>query len=134
MTSKIFVNFPVKNLAASIEFYNKLGYRTNPKFTDETAASIVVNEHIYVMLLTEKRFQDFIPHGISDAKKATEVLVALSLENRAAVDEIVAKAVAAGGVTFRQPEDHGFMYGHAFQDLDGHIWEPFWMDPTAAQG
>ena len=134
MSTKIFVNLSVKKLDASMAFYKKLGFSFNAQFTDETAACMVISEHNYAMLLTEKKFQDFIPHSICDAKKSTEVLVAISLENREKVDEIVAKAVAAGGTTFRKPEDHGFMYGHAFQDLDGHIWEPFWMDPAAVNG
>ena len=131
MSTKIFVNLPVKNLDKSIEFFTKLGYTFNPQFTDKTAACMVISDDIYAMLLTYEKFKGFTPKEIADATKSTEVLVALSLENRGQVDEIVRKAVAAGGSTYNEPQDHGFMYAHGFQDLDGHIWEVFFMDPSA---
>lgn len=134
MTTKIFVNLPVQDLSASIAFFQKLGYNFNPQFTDETAACMVVSEDIYAMLLTHEKFKTFSPHPISDARKSTEVLIALSCDSRAQVDDLVAKAVAAGGNTYNQPQDHGFMYGHGYQDLDGHVWELFWMDPAVAEG
>ncbi|HKY63407.1 MAG TPA: VOC family protein [bacterium] len=130
MANKIFVNLPVKNLDRSVSFFTKLGFKFNPQFTDETATCMIVTDDIFVMLLTEPKFKGFIPNEICDAKKSTEVLVALSLENRQQVDEIVSKALAGGGRTFREPEDLGFMYAHSFQDPDGHIWEPFYMDPS----
>ena len=129
MASKIFVNLPVENLNKSIEFFTKLGFSFNQQFTDETATCMIVTDDIFVMLLTEPKFKTFTP--ICDTKKYTEVLVALSLENRAQVDEMVRKAVAAGGATYNEPQDHGFMYAHGFQDLDGHIWEVFFMEPSA---
>jgi uncharacterized protein len=128
---KIFVNLPVKDLDKSVEFFTKLGYEFNPQFTDETATCMIVSEDIYVMLLTEPKFKTFIPHGISDARKATEVLVCLTADSRQAVDEIIAKAVAGGGTTFSKPQDYGFMYGHSYQDLDGHIWEFVYLEPGA---
>jgi len=131
MTTQIFVNLPVKDLNRSKEFFAKLGYSFNAQFTDENAASMVVSETIYVMLLTREFFKSFIPNEICDATKSTEVLVCLSFESRAEVDEIVAKAIAAGGTTYKEPQDHGFMYGHGFQDLDGHIWEVIFMEPSA---
>jgi uncharacterized protein len=131
MSTKIFVNLPVKDLNNSIEFFTKLGFTFNPQFTDETATCMVVSDDIFVMLLTHGKFQAFTPKKICDATKSTEVLVALSCENREKVDEMVRKAVAAGGTTYKEPQDHGFMYGHGFQDLDGHIWEVFYMDPSA---
>jgi uncharacterized protein len=131
MATKIFVNLPVKDLNKSIEFFSKLGYTFNAQFTDETATSMIVAEDIYVMLLTEAKFKTFTPKPVCDATKSTEVLVALSCENRQQVDEMVRKAVAAGGSTYNEPQDHGFMYAHGFQDLDGHIWEVFFMDPSA---
>ena len=131
MPTKIFVNLPVKNLDKSVEFFTKLGFRFNPQFTDETATCMIVTDEIFVMLLTEPKFKAFTPKEICDAKKYTEVLIALSLDSRERVDEIVRKAVAAGGTTYKEPEDHGFMYAHSFQDLEGHIWEPFYMDPSA---
>ncbi|HEY3180123.1 MAG TPA: VOC family protein [Casimicrobiaceae bacterium] len=133
MTTKIFVNLPVKNLAKSMEFFKRLGYGFNAQFTDETAACMVVSDDIYVMLLTHDKFKSFTPKPIADATKSTEVLVCLSSESRANVDEMIRKAVAAGGTTYKQPEDHGFMYGHGFQDLDGHIWEVIYMEPSAVK-
>ena len=131
MASKIFVNLPVKNLTKSIEFFTKLGFSFNQQFTDETATCMIVTDDIFVMLLTQEKFKTFTPNEICDAKKYTEVLVCLSLEGRAKVDEMVRKAVAAGGTTYNEPQDHGFMYGHGFQDLDGHIWELIYMEPGA---
>lgn len=131
MATKIFVNLPVKNLNDSVEFFNKLGFTFNPQFTDETASCMVVSDDIFVMLLTHEKFKDFTPKEICDATKSTEVLVCLSRENREGVDEIVRNAVAAGGTTYNEPKDYGFMYGHGFQDLDGHIWEVIYMEPSA---
>jgi predicted lactoylglutathione lyase len=133
MASKIFVNLPVKNLNKSIEFFTKLGYKFNQQFTDETATCMIVTDDIFVMLLTEEKFKTFTHKEICDAKKYTEVLVCLSLDSRAKVDEMVRKAVAAGGATYNEPQDHGFMYGHGFQDLDGHIWELIYMEPGAVK-
>ena len=133
MATKIFVNLPVGNLARSKTFFEHLGFRFNPQFTDDTAACMVVSGDIYVMLLTEAKFREFTPKAICDAKKATEVLVALSLDSREQVGDMVRKAVAAGGTTYAQPKDHGFMLQHGFQDPDGHIWELVHMDPAAVQ-
>jgi predicted lactoylglutathione lyase len=94
---------------------------------------MIVTDDIFVMLLTEEKFKTFTPKEICDTNKYTEVLVALSLENRAKVDEMVRKAVGAGGATYNEPQDHGFMYAHGFQDLDGHIWEVFFMEPSAVK-
>ena len=131
MASKIFVNLPVKNLANSVEFFTSLGFRFNQQFTDDTATCMVVTENIFVMLLTEAKFKTFTPKEICDTAKYSEVLVCLALESRAKVEEMVRQAVAAGGATYNEPQDHGFMYGHGFQDLDGHIWELIYMDPGA---
>ncbi|MBW4491418.1 MAG: VOC family protein [Trichocoleus desertorum ATA4-8-CV12] len=131
MTTQIFVNLPVKNLKQSIEFFTQLGFQFNPQFTDETATCMVVSENISVMLLTHEKFKMFTPKAICDATKSTEVLVCLSTESREKVDEIVRKAIAAGGTTYNEPQDHGFMYAHGFQDLDGHIWELMYMEPSA---
>jgi uncharacterized protein len=131
MSTQIFVNLPVKDLNKSVEFFTKLGYQFNPKFTDENATCMIVAENIFVMLLVEEFFKTFAPKQICDTTKSVEVLVALSFESRAAVDEMVRKAIAAGGTTYKEPQDHGFMYQHGFQDLDGHIWEIFFMEPSA---
>lgn len=128
---KIFVNLPVSDLKLSMEFFQGLGFEFNPQFTDENAACMVVSEYNYVMLLTKTYFQTFTPKPISDAAKTTEVLTAISCQNREEVDELVQKAVAGGGSTYNEPKDHGFMYQHGFQDPDGHIWELFYMDETA---
>ncbi len=132
-TKKIFVNLPVKNLDKSKDFFAKLGFSFNVQFTDATAACMIVSEDIYVMLLTQSKFKTFTPREICDTAKNTEVLVCLSSASRNEVDEVVRKAVAAGGKTFNQPQDYGFMYGHAFQDLDGHIWELAYMEPSAVK-
>ena len=131
MTTKIFVNLPVKDLKQSIAFFTRLGFAFDPQFTDETATCMIVSEHIFVMLLTHEKFRTFTPNPISDATKSTEVLVCLSIDSRKGVDEMVRKAVAAGGRIHNAPQDHGFMYAHGFQDLDGHIWEVIHMDPAA---
>jgi len=134
MPTKIFVNLPVKDLKKSMSFYDAIGFRNNPQFTDDTAACMVISDDIYVMILTEAKFKTFTPKKIADATTSTEVLTALSRESRVDVDDIVRKAIAAGGSTYAEPKDHGFMYQHGFQDPDGHIWEVLWMDPKAIQG
>jgi predicted lactoylglutathione lyase len=130
MVNEIYVNLPVKDLPRTVAFFRQLGFEFNPAFTNEHAAGMIVGDRMFVMLLSEPMFQGFTPKPVSDAHRSTEVLVALSLESRAAVDAMAAAAVAAGGRLPRAPQDHGFMYAQAFEDLDGHIWEPFWMDPT----
>jgi len=132
MPTQIFVNLPVKNLDKSVQFFTRLGYTFDPKFTDENATCMIVGENIYVMLLVESFFKTFTPKALCDATKSTEVLVALSAESRDEVDELVRKAVAAGGTTPNESKDYGFMYQHGYQDLDGHLWEVFYMDPNAA--
>ena len=130
MTRQIFVNLPVKDLNKSVEFFTKLGFTFNPQFTNEDATCMIVDENIFVMLLVEKFFQTFTPKEICDTSKSTEVLVSLSFESRAEVNEMVAKAIAAGGTTYKEPMDMGAMYQHGFQDLDGHLWEIFFMDES----
>ena len=131
MGTKIFVNLPVKDLSKSIEFFTKLGYTFNKQFTNENANSMIIGEDIFVMLLVEKFFKTFIKTEIADATKTTEALICLSADSRQAVDDMIKKAVDAGGTTYKEPQDHGFMYGHSYQDLDGHIWEIMWMGPAA---
>ncbi len=133
MATKIFVNLPVQDLKKSIDFFTKLGFSFNPQFTDETATCMIVSEDIFVMLLTHAKFKSFTPKPICDATKSTEVLVCLSCDSRDKVDDMVRKALAAGGTTYSQPQDHGFMYAHGFQDLDGHIWELVYMEPSAIE-
>ena len=129
MTQQIFVNLPVRDLERSKAFFTSLGFTFNPQFTNEQAACMVVSDDIFVMLLVENFFKTFTQKAVADATKSTEVLVCLSCESRAKVDELVAKAVVAGGTSPRAPQDQGFMYGHGFEDLDGHIWELMYMEP-----
>ncbi|MBI2558336.1 VOC family protein [Candidatus Woesearchaeota archaeon] len=130
MAKQIFVNLPIKDLNKSIAFFTKLGFKFNPQFTDENATCMIIGENMFAMLLVEKFFKTFIKKEIADAKKSTEVLVALAVESREKVDELVSKAIKAGGKEPREPQDHGWMYGRAFEDLDGHIWEVFYMDES----
>ncbi len=133
MNSQIFVNLPVKNLDLSKAFFAQLGYGFNAQFTNDDAACMVISEQIYVMLLTEPFFQGFTKKTIADAHKTTEMLLCLSCDSRAEVDELVKKAWAAGGKVTIEPQDHGFMYAHGFEDLDGHQWELCYMDPSYVQ-
>lgn len=132
MHQQIFVNLPVADLPRSKAFFERLGLGFNPRFTNEQGACLELGENIYAMLLTREFFQTFTDKTIADARRSAEVLLALSCENRAEVDALVARAVAAGATTPRPPQDLGFMYSHAFDDLDGHTWELFYMDMTAA--
>lgn len=126
---QIYVNLPVKDLARSRSFFAALGFEFNSQFSDDNAACMIVShDHIYVMLLAEPFFQTFTGKQIVDARTSTEVLLCLSRDSRAAVDGMVAKAVAAGGSVPREAQDHGFMYQHAFEDPDGHIWELAYME------
>ena len=127
----IFVNLPVRDLPRAKAFFTSLGFSFNPQFTNDQGACMVVAEGIYVMLLVEPFFQTFTKKPIADATKSTEVLVCLSCESRTEVDNLVSRAVAAGGTAPNAPQDHGFMYGHGFTDLDGHIWELVYMNPGA---
>jgi hypothetical protein len=126
--TQIFVNLPVKNLGKTIAFFTKLGFTFNPHFTDKKAACMIIGKNIFAMLLVEKFFKMFTKKKIANTKKTTEVLLALSVESRKKVDELMRKAIKAGGKEPRKPEDHGWMYGRDFEDLDGHIWEVFTMD------
>jgi hypothetical protein len=124
MHEQIYVNLPVKDLQRSIDFFTRLGYSFDERFSNDLATCMVVGPNIHVMLLTEAFFQGFIgDKQITDARRSTEALLCLSCHSRAQVDGLVAQAAAAGGRIPRPPQDHGFMYGHAFEDLDGHLWE-----------
>ena len=132
MPKLIFVNLPVADLPSAKAFYEAIGATNNPMFTDETAACMVFSETIHVMLLTHAKFAQFTPKRIADAKETSEVLICVSADSREEVDDITERALAAGGREPREKQDHGFMYGRSFEDLDGHIWEPMWMDLEAA--
>jgi predicted lactoylglutathione lyase len=130
----MFVNLPVKDLPASRAFFEALGFSFNPAFSNDEAACLIVAENIFVMLLTEDRFRDFITGPISDAHAATEVLTCITADSRDAVDTMLSRALAAGGRPWRPIMDHGFMYACSFQDPDGHVWEVVHMDAAAAGG
>ena len=123
MHPQIFVNLPINDMQASKAFFTALGYGFNPAFTNDQGAAVVLGENLFAMLLVRDFFATFIDKPVADAKTATEVLVCLSCDSREQVDSLVAKARAAGGQVPRPPQDHGFMYAHGFEDLDGHVWE-----------
>ena len=130
---KLFVNIVVRDLKASMDFFRKLGFEFNPKFTDENAACMIVSDEAYFMLLTPPHFARFSKRKPSDPREQTEALYSISCASRAEVDELVQTALAAGGAHAMDPQDHGFMYQWSFYDLDGHHWEVLWMDPNAVQ-
>lgn len=131
--AQVYVNLPCKSLPASKAFFESLGYSFNPQFTNDAGACLMLGSNIYAMLLTKSFASGFTGKPLVDAKSATEVLVCLSCESREQVDELVAKALAAGGTAPRAPQDHGFMYAHGFEDLDGHIWELVYMSGVPPQ-
>ena len=131
MTTQIFVNLPVKDLSRTVEFFKKLGFAFNPQFTDENAMCMIINDNIFVMLLVEKFFKTFTKKEICDTTKDTEVIIALSTESREKVDEMMQNVFEAGGKESREPQDHGWMYGRSFQDINGHFWEIIYMDEKA---
>ena len=131
MAKKIFVNLPVKDLNKTVEFFTKLGFEFNPQFTDENATCMIVNKDIFIMLLVEKFFKTFTKKEICDTRKDTEVIIALSTESREKVDQMINDVIEAGGKESRKPQDHGWMYGRSFQDINGHLWEIIYMDEKA---
>ena len=132
-TRKIFVNLPVADIKRSNAFFEKLGFKQNPQFSGDDTTCLVLSEEGYVMLLQTEWFKTFIKKPISDARQQTEALFSFSVDSREEVDQLVKLALEAGGSPAMPPQDHGFMYGHSFQDPDGHHWEVFWMDPSAIQ-
>jgi len=130
---KIFVNLAVKDLDKAVEFFTRLGFSFDPRFTDENATCMIVSEEAFVMLLVRDRFQDFTKKEIADSTTHTEAILAVSAESREAVDELAETALAAGAQPANDPMELGFMYGRSFQDIDGHLWEVMWMDPSAVQ-
>lgn len=130
---KLFVNLAVKDLDASVEFFTKLGFEFDERFTDETATCMLVGEDAYVMLLTQAKFEEFTKKPVADPTAQTEAMMALTGESREEVDAFAEKALAAGASPANEPSDLGFMYGRSFYDPDGHHWEIFWMDPVAVE-
>ena len=133
MGTQLFINLPVTDLPRSVAFFEALGFARNPQFTDDNGACIAVSEAVSVMLLTHTRFRDFTPKAVCDTSKAVEVLLTLACESRERVDALVARALAAGGSTYDEPEDFGFMYTHSFLDPDGHGWGLVHMTAPTAQ-
>lgn len=131
--AQIFVNLPIKDMARSQAFFRSLGYEFNPQFTNEQGAALVLGENLFVMLLVEPFFQTFTHKTIVDAHQSVEVLVCLSCSSREEVDALVRKARDAGATVPNAAQDHGFMYGHGFTDLDGHVWELVHMVGTPPQ-
>ncbi|MCK9985968.1 MAG: uncharacterized protein AzoDbin1_02440 [Azoarcus sp.] len=131
MARQIYVNLPVRDLPRTREFFSALGFTFEPKFSNDDAACMVIAENIFAMLLVEPFFRGFTRKTICDTTQSTEVLICLSCDSRKHVKDLVAKAVAAGGTIAREEKDHGFMYEHAFEDLDGHTWELVYMEPDA---
>lgn len=130
MATKIFINLPVRDLQKSMNFFQGLGFSFNPQFTDEKAASMVISDSIFVMLLTESYFSTFINTDVCDAHKATEVLIALDADSKEEVQQLVGKAQSLGGKLYAKPQDHEWMFQHNFSDLDGHKWEIVYMDQS----
>lgn len=125
MSTQVYINLPVADLPKSLAFYTALGFSPNPQFSDDKGACIVISDTIFVMLATHARFREFTPKAVCDTSKAVEMLLNLSCESRERVDDLVAKALAAGGSTYDKPEDLSFMYSHSFVDPDGHGWGLF---------
>lgn len=130
---KIFVNLPVRDLQKTMAFFSALGFSFNPQFTDEKAACMIISSEAYAMLLTEPFFKTFTTREVCDTSRATEALIALSCDSREEVDRLVKTALDNGGAPAMPSQDHGFMYGHSFYDIDGHHWEVLWMDPSFVQ-
>ena len=130
---KVFVNLPVKDLDKAVDFFTRLGFEFNPQFTDENATCMVLSDEAFVMLLVEDFFKTFTKKDLPDATTQVGTIMALSAPSRAAVDELVNEALLAGGQPANDPMDHGFMYAWSFHDLDGHLWEVFWMDESTIQ-
>lgn len=133
MSRLLFLNLPVADLPASRGFFAELGFEFNEKFCDDGALCMVVSEQAYVMLLQRGRFAEFVTRPVADATEATALTVAISAEDRGAVDALADAALAAGAADAKDPQDYGFMYQRSFHDLDGHLWEVVWMDPVAVE-
>lgn len=131
MSRMLFANMPVENVDATRTFFAGLGFEFNDMFSDENCVSMIISDQATVMFLSESRFKDFISDSITDTTQSREVLMCISADSRDEVDSLVDSAIAAGGSSWMEPQDHGFMYGRAFRDLDNHVWEVMWMDPSA---
>lgn len=133
MSRLLFLNLPVADLGASRAFFAELGFEFNEKFCDDGAACMIVSDKAYLMLLERDRFAEFVTRPVADPTAAAALTVAISAEDREAVDAFVEAALAAGASAAKDPQDYGFMYQRSFHDLDGHHWEVAWMDPVAVE-
>ncbi len=131
MATQMYVNLPVKDLDQSVDFFTRLGFGFNPQFTDSNATCMIIGPDSFVMLLVENFFQTFTPKKICNARRQTEVLICLSCASREQLTDMIGQAIAAGGTTPNPPQDHGFMYQHGFEDLDGHLWELMYLEAYA---
>lgn len=131
MTQAVFINLIVNNLKSSLAFFEKLGFQIETAFTNNDAAGLRVNESIFVMLHTPNSIKNYTHKSLVDSHSSTETLIALQQKNKEDVDTLLDRAIQAGAKEYRQPEDHGFMFARSFEDIDGHIWEAFWMDKTS---
>jgi predicted lactoylglutathione lyase len=134
MIKQLFLNLPVADVAKSKAFFTALGFALKPEFTGESTACVIINETTFVMLAAHAKFREFTPKAVCDTSKAVEVLINLHCDSRQEVDDLVAKALAAGGSTYDKPEDLGFMYSHSFVDPDGHGWGLFHMPAPPTKG
>lgn len=133
MPTQMYVSLPVRDLGKTVAFFTALGFKFNAQFSNEKASCMIIQEGAsYVMLMAESFFKTFTPKPVPDTKTNAGVLISLSQGSREEVDAMVKKAVAAGGSTLNNPQDHGFMYEHDFEDLDGHLWGVMWMNPLKA--
>jgi predicted lactoylglutathione lyase len=128
MINAIFVNLPIENLKRSMDFFSALGFKFNEQFTDEQSTCMLVGENIYVMLVEHEKFKGFVKKPIA-SRDVIEAILSLSCESPEAVKELSEKAFSLGGKQVNEPEDHGFMFSWGFEDLDGHLWDLFWMNP-----
>ena len=131
MVTQIFINLPVRDLKSSSEFFTKLGFAFDKQFTDENATCMILGDNMYAMLLVEKFFKTFTSKPLANAKETTEAILALALNGRKEVDDIISKAQAAGA-QITPTQDQDWMYQRGFEDLDGHLWEVFFMDMNKA--
>ncbi len=128
MLNSIFVNLPVANLTASVKFFTELGFSFNPQFTDETSTCMLVNDKVFVMLIEHAKFAAFIDKPIAPSS-STEAIFAFAMNSKADVISLSEKAHALGARKVNEPQDLGFMFSWGFEDLDGHLWDLFWMNP-----
>ncbi|MEN9751695.1 MAG: hypothetical protein RLZZ600_742 [Actinomycetota bacterium] len=132
MFNSIFVNLPVENLKRSVAFFTELGFTFNAQFTDETSTCMIVGDNLYVMLIEHAKFSGFVDKKIAP-KDSVEAILAFSCDSADHVRTLSEKAISMGARKINDPEDHGFMFSWGFEDLDGHLWDLFWMNPEHVQ-